>query len=162
MFDLEIFLQISQIFTQVLFIAPRSDSTYEKIKSNIQEVLARRGAVLIITEEDNPDFKDIEYVFRVPSTLEYLFPILAVRTSSSVFERSKFTFKLKNTHQPAQVLPLQLLSMHIATMRSLNVDHPTSGLRRKHTLSPSLGAKTPGVDHPPHVRTDTDLNMLKI
>ena len=137
MFDLEIFLQISQIFTQVLFIAPRSDSTYEKIKSNIQEVLARRGAVLIITEEDNPDFKDIEYVFRVPSTLEYLFPILAV-------------------------LPLQLLSMHIARMRSLNVDHPESGLRRKHTLSPSLGAKTPGVDHPAHVRTDTDLNLLKI
>ena len=99
--------------------------------------MARRGAVLIITEEDNPDFKDIEYVFRVPSTLEYLFPILAV-------------------------LPLQLLSMHIASMRSLNVDHPASGLRRKHTLSPSLGAKTPGVGHPAHVRTDTDLNMLKI
>ena len=80
MFELDNFLQISHIFTQVLFIAPRSDSTYEKIKSNIQEVLARRGAVLIITEEDNPDFKDIEYVFRVPSTLEYLFTILAVRT----------------------------------------------------------------------------------
>ena len=86
MFDLEIFLQISQI-SYGTFIAPLSDSTYEKIKSNIQK-LARRGVVLIITRK-TIGFKDIEYVFRVLSTLEYLFPILAV-------------------------LPLQLLSMHIA------------------------------------------------
>lgn len=34
----------------VVMIAPRSDSTYDKIKSNMQEVLARGGNVIVITE----------------------------------------------------------------------------------------------------------------
>ena len=65
-------------FMPVLFIAPRSDATYDKIKSNVHEVLARKGSILVITEEGNSDFKDTEYVFELPKTEEFLFPILAV------------------------------------------------------------------------------------
>merc|ERR1719267_523656 len=54
-------------FMPVVFIAPKVDATYDKIKSNIEEVLARRGSIIVITEEDNHDFdKKAEYVFRIP------------------------------------------------------------------------------------------------
>lgn len=124
-------------FMPVLFIAPRSDATYSKIKANISEVLARKGAILIITEEDNPDFPHAEYVFPVPgSTAEWLFPILAV-------------------------LPLQLLAYHIANMRGMNVDRP-SGLQKTHKISPSLSPLPMGTLLPGHVRTDTDMATLKV
>ena len=50
------------------FIAPKSDATYRKIKANIEEVLARNGKIIVITEEGNDDFagrSGIEYVFHV-------------------------------------------------------------------------------------------------
>eukprot|EP00940_MAST-03C_sp_MAST-3C-sp2_P003594 g3594.t1 len=125
-------------FMPVLFIAPKSDATYEKIKANVQEVLARRGSILVITDSDNNDFdKDTEYIFRVPSTDEFLFPIYAV-------------------------VPLQLLALHIATMRSINVDAPAN-LKKKHAVSPSLVAKsTPGGSRQfSHVRTNTDRNLMR-
>jgi len=87
-------------FMPVVFIAPKVDATYDKIKSNIEEVLARRGSIIVITEEDNHDFdKKAEYVFRVPKTMECFMPLLTV-------------------------IPQQLLSYYIADMRNLDVDRP--------------------------------------
>jgi glucosamine--fructose-6-phosphate aminotransferase (isomerizing) len=83
----------------VVFIATR-DSSYEKIVSNIQEVKARKGRVIsIVTEGDNVIPKMSEFVIEVPAVHEALMPLVSV-------------------------IPLQLLSYHIAVMRGCNVDQP--------------------------------------
>ena len=84
----------------VVVIAPKSDSTYDKIRSNIEEVCARGGSVIIVTEEGNHELDArAEAVLYVPRTDEWLSPLLTV-------------------------VPLQLLSYHIATLRKLDVDQP--------------------------------------
>merc|ERR1719261_2448227 len=40
-------------FMPVVIIAPKSDPNYRKLVSNIEEVRARGGSVIAITEEDN-------------------------------------------------------------------------------------------------------------
>jgi len=83
----------------VVFIAMR-DTIYEKVKSNIMEVRARKGCVIAVTDEGNHELDDIcEYVIRIPKISEVLSPILTV-------------------------VPLQLLSYHIAVMRGCDVDMP--------------------------------------
>jgi glucosamine--fructose-6-phosphate aminotransferase (isomerizing) len=83
----------------VVFIATR-DSSYEKIVSNIQEVKARKGRVIsIVTEGDKVIPKMSEFVVEVPAVHEALMPLVSV-------------------------IPLQLLSYHIAVMRGCNVDQP--------------------------------------
>jgi glucosamine--fructose-6-phosphate aminotransferase (isomerizing) len=83
----------------VVFIATK-DSSYEKVVSNIQEVKARKGRVIaIVTEGDTHIPKMAEFVIEVPHTLESLMPLVSV-------------------------IPLQLLSYHIAVMRGCNVDQP--------------------------------------
>jgi len=83
----------------VVFIATR-DSSYEKVVSNIQEVKARKGRVIaVVTEGDQLIPKMAEFVIEVPSTVEALMPMISV-------------------------IPLQLLSYHIAVMRGCNVDQP--------------------------------------
>lgn len=83
----------------VVFIATK-DSSYEKVVSNIQEVKARKGRVIaIVTEGDTHIPKMAEFVIEVPATLEPLMPMVSV-------------------------IPLQLLSYHIAVMRGCNVDQP--------------------------------------
>jgi glucosamine--fructose-6-phosphate aminotransferase (isomerizing) len=83
----------------VVFIATR-DSSYEKVVSNIQEVKARKGRVIsIVTEGDNVIPKMSEFVIEVPAVHEALMPLVSV-------------------------IPLQLLSYHIAVMRGCNVDQP--------------------------------------
>lgn len=87
-------------FMPVVFIAPRSDNNYLKIVSNIEEVLARGGSVIAVTEDGNDGLEDkCEAVFHVPETLEFLTPLLSV-------------------------VPLQLMSYYIADMRKCNVDQP--------------------------------------
>jgi len=87
-------------FMPVVVIAPRSDPNYLKLQSNIQEVLARGGAVIAITEEGNADLDaTCECVIKVPKTEEFLTPLLAV-------------------------VPLQLMAYYIADMRRCNVDQP--------------------------------------
>ena len=86
-------------FMPVVFIAMK-DSTYDKVVSNIEEVAARDGAVIAITDEGNGDLDELcEYVLRIPQTKEFLSPLLTV-------------------------IPLQLLSYHIAVMRGCHVDQP--------------------------------------
>ncbi len=86
-------------FMPVVFTALK-DRTYDKIISNIEEVAAREGAVIAITDEGNGELERLcEYVLHVPKTEEFLSPLL---TS----------------------IPLQLLSYHIAVMRGCHVDQP--------------------------------------
>ncbi|WP_028978730.1 glutamine--fructose-6-phosphate transaminase (isomerizing) [Sporocytophaga myxococcoides] len=83
----------------VMVIATK-DQTYEKIVSNIQEVRARKGKVIaIVTEGDKQIEAMADFVIEVPGTHEFLMPIVSV-------------------------VPLQLLSYHIAVMRGCNVDQP--------------------------------------
>lgn len=83
----------------VVFIAT-NDSSYEKIVSNIQEVKARKGRVIsIVTSGDKLIPKMSEFVVEVPKVHEALMPMVSV-------------------------IPLQLLSYHIAVMRGCNVDQP--------------------------------------
>lgn len=83
----------------VVFIATK-DSSYEKVVSNIQEVKARKGIVIsVVTEGDTIIPKMSDYVIEVPATLDPLMPLVSV-------------------------IPLQLLSYHIAVMRGCNVDQP--------------------------------------
>ncbi len=83
----------------VVFIATR-DSSYDKIVSNIQEVKARKGKVIaVVTEGDVLIPQMAEFVIEVPKTDEALMPMVSV-------------------------IPLQLLSYHIAVLRGCNVDQP--------------------------------------
>jgi len=83
-----------------VFIAT-NQSSYEKILSNMQEVKARSGKIISVV---NPEMKEkmaevSDYMIEIPSTLEYLTPLLSI-------------------------IPMQLLSYHIAVMRGCNVDQP--------------------------------------
>ena len=76
------------------------DSTYEKIKGNVQEIKARSGRVLaIVTEGDNDIAEMADHVITVPHTLDMLQPLL-------------------------NVIPLQLLAYDIAVLRDCDVDQP--------------------------------------
>ncbi|MFY0594146.1 glutamine--fructose-6-phosphate transaminase (isomerizing) [Roseivirga sp.] len=83
----------------VVFIGTK-DSSYEKIVSNIQEVKARKGEVIAIVSEGDTEIAEIaDHIIEVPHTHEALMPLVSV-------------------------IPLQLLSYHIAVMRGCNVDQP--------------------------------------
>lgn len=83
----------------VVVIATR-DSSYDKIVSNIQEVKARKGVIIaVVTEGDSLIPGMADFTIQVPSTHESLMPLVSV-------------------------IPLQLLSYHIAVMRGANVDQP--------------------------------------
>jgi glucosamine--fructose-6-phosphate aminotransferase (isomerizing) len=83
----------------VVFIATR-DSSYDKIISNIQEVKSRKGKVIaVVTKGDVLIPSMADYTIEVPATHEALMPLVSV-------------------------IPLQLLSYHMAVMRGSNVDQP--------------------------------------
>ena len=86
-------------FMPAIVVATKDD-TYEKIISNIQEIKARKGIVIaIVTEGDTIISKMADYVLEVPQTLPVFSGLLAV-------------------------IPLQLLSYHIAVLRGCDVDQP--------------------------------------
>jgi len=83
----------------VVVIAPR-DAAYQKILGNINEVRARKGKLIAITDEGNEELiKMADHVIFVPNTLDFLYPVLSV-------------------------IPLQLLAYHIAVLRDCHVDQP--------------------------------------
>ncbi len=83
-----------------VIVIATNKSAYDKIASNIQEVKARKGMVIaVVTEGDEIISKMADYVIEIPDTEEPLTPLLSV-------------------------IPLQLLSYHIAVMRGCNVDQP--------------------------------------
>jgi len=60
-----------------LFIAP-TDSVYEKMVSNMEEIKARNAPIIAIATEGNKEIKSIaDDVIYIPKTLEMLTPILA-------------------------------------------------------------------------------------
>ena len=67
----------------VVFVAPH-DSVFDKVVSNVQEVKARGGQVICITSRDEPALDGlIDYEFRIPETIDMLYPILARRSRCS-------------------------------------------------------------------------------
>jgi len=83
-----------------VIIIANNKSAHEKIVSNIQEVKARKGKVIAIVNEGDEIISEIaDYVIEIPETDEPLSPLLSV-------------------------IPLQLLSYHVALMRGCNVDQP--------------------------------------
>ncbi|WP_097000131.1 glutamine--fructose-6-phosphate transaminase (isomerizing) [Persephonella hydrogeniphila] len=83
----------------VVCVSPK-DRFYEKIFSNIQEVKARKGQVISVATEGDERIKQVsDEVIYIPKTIDTLYPILTV-------------------------IPLQMLSYHIATLLGKDVDQP--------------------------------------
>ncbi len=86
-------------YRAVVCIAPDS-SIYEKMVSNIQEICARKGKVIIVATEGDSEIKRLtKEVIYVPKTDELFSSIITV-------------------------LPLQLLAYYIAVKRGCDVDQP--------------------------------------
>ncbi len=82
-----------------LFIAP-TDSVYDKIISNMEEVRTRGGHIVAIaTRGDKKIARIADDVIYIPKTLEMLTPILSV-------------------------IPLQLFAYYVGTMKGIDVDKP--------------------------------------
>ncbi len=83
----------------VIVLSPK-DNSYDKIVSNIQEIKARKGVVIAVVNEGDTVIKGMaDHVLEIPETDVVLSALLTV-------------------------VPLQLLSYHIAVMRGCNVDQP--------------------------------------
>ena len=77
-----------------------SDSVYEKMVSNIQEIKARGGLVIAIATEGNEEIKKIvDEVIYIPKTLEMLTPMLSI-------------------------IPLHLFAYYMAALLGCDVDKP--------------------------------------
>lgn len=85
----------------VVVIATDTESMiYQKVVSNIEEVKARGGKIIVIATQGNHEIKRLaDQVFYIPKTKEFLTPLL-------------------------NVIPLQLLSYHMAVLRGCDVDKP--------------------------------------
>ncbi|MBL6666631.1 MAG: glutamine--fructose-6-phosphate transaminase (isomerizing) [Flavobacteriaceae bacterium] len=73
---------------------------YDKIVSNIQEIKSRKGKIIAIVTSGDLSVRELaDHVIEIPDCSNYFTPLFAV-------------------------IPLQLLSYHIAVMRGCNVDQP--------------------------------------
>ncbi len=89
---------IDEIFPTVAIMP--SDSMYEKMRSNVEEIRARKGRVLAIATEGNTEILALaDDVLYIPDTKEALTPILAT-------------------------IPLQLFAYYTGVLRGFNVDRP--------------------------------------
>ena len=85
--------------TPSLFIAPQGE-TFDKVLSNIQEVKARKGRVITVTNADSKEIEDLsDDIIRLPKCPEILSPLLTV-------------------------VPLQLLALYLSRELGRNVDQP--------------------------------------
>lgn len=83
-----------------VFVIATKGPNYEKVVSNIQEVKARKGKIIAVVTQGDKEVKSMaDYSIEIPETDEMLVPLISV-------------------------IPLQLLSYHIAVMRGCNVDQP--------------------------------------
>ena len=83
----------------VVFIATHH-ALYQKIISNMQEVISRGGHIYAVVTEGDEQVKNmVDDIIEVPQTIGWLVPLLSV-------------------------IPLQLLSYHVAVAKGLNVDQP--------------------------------------
>eukprot|EP00755_Sulcionema_specki_P006268 Sspe_Gene.34999::Locus_16985_Transcript_1_1_Confidence_1.000_Length_2434::g.34999::m.34999/K00820/glmS, GFPT; glucosamine--fructose-6-phosphate aminotransferase (isomerizing) len=83
----------------VIMLASK-DEKYPKVKSSLQQILARKGRPFIFLTERDPEMeKQASEVIMLPKTVDCLQPLV-------------------------HVIPLQLLAYHLAVFRGLNVDCP--------------------------------------
>jgi len=83
-----------------VFVIATQGPNYEKVVSNIQEVKARRGRIIAVVSSGDKEVTAMaDHAVEIPHTDELLVPLIAV-------------------------VPLQLLSYHVAVMRGCNVDQP--------------------------------------
>jgi glucosamine--fructose-6-phosphate aminotransferase (isomerizing) len=84
----------------VVAIATGSDTIYEKVVSNVQEVKARDGVVVAVTDRDPEELAGLaDHVIPVPRTIPLLQPVV-------------------------NVVPLQLLAYHLGVRLGKDVDQP--------------------------------------
>jgi len=83
----------------VVFVALK-DSIYPKVVSNMQEVRARGGRIIVVATEGDTEIQNLaDYVIWVPQTDKIVSPLLTV-------------------------IPMQLLAYYIACFRGCDVDQP--------------------------------------
>ena len=83
----------------VVILAPK-DRYFEKTISNMQEVIARGGKVILITNENNKIISEnVRFSLEIPITNENLTPFL-------------------------MTIPLQLLAYHVASLKNCDIDKP--------------------------------------
>lgn len=83
----------------VVVLVPKN-STYEKVVSNMEEVIARGGRVIAVCSEGDQAIKgQVETAIEIPAAPEELLPLLLS-------------------------IPLQLLAYHIAVLKGTDVDQP--------------------------------------
>jgi len=84
----------------VVFVVQSDGQIYNKILSNMEEVKSRGGKIIAVTDKVDRDIKKLsDSIIKIPKVDEQLSPLL-------------------------NVIPLQLLAYHIATLRNLDVDKP--------------------------------------
>ena len=83
----------------VVILAPK-DRYLEKTISNMQEVIARGGKVILLTNENNKIISEnVRFTLEIPMTNEDLTPFLLT-------------------------VPLQLLAYHVASLKNFDIDKP--------------------------------------
>ena len=83
----------------VVILAPK-DRYFEKTISNMQEVIARGGKVILITNERNKvTSENVRFTLEMPITNEQLAPFI-------------------------MTIPLQLLAYHVASLKNFDIDKP--------------------------------------
>tara|TARA_B100000029_G_scaffold127228_1_gene120893 strand:+ start:1894 stop:3714 length:1821 start_codon:yes stop_codon:yes gene_type:complete len=83
----------------VVILAPK-DKYFEKTISNMQEVIARGGKVILLTNENNKIISEnVRFTLEIPLTNKDLTPFLLT-------------------------LPLQLLAYHVASLKNCDIDKP--------------------------------------
>ncbi len=83
----------------VVILAPK-DKYFEKTISNMQEVIARGGKVILITNEDNAiTSENVRFTLEISKTDNFLTPFL-------------------------MTIPLQLLAYHVASQKDFDIDKP--------------------------------------
>ena len=81
-------------------VVAMKDGTYEKVLSNMQEIKARRGRIIAVANEAEPELERLaEHIIYVPRVHRLVQPLLTA-------------------------IPLQLLAYHIAVLRGCHVDQP--------------------------------------
>lgn len=82
-----------------VFVLPK-DSSYKKVVSNIQEIRARSGKIIVVTDCDDPEVSKLaDAVIRVPKTEPEFSPLLTT-------------------------IPLQIFAHRVASNKRLDVDKP--------------------------------------
>jgi glucosamine--fructose-6-phosphate aminotransferase (isomerizing) len=83
----------------IVVVSPKL-KIYDKVVSNVQEIKARKGRIIAIVTKGDIHIKEMaDFCIEIPETQECLTPLLTV-------------------------VPLQLLSYHIATVKGRDVDQP--------------------------------------